>query len=256
MTALADAYRSVGCTDVCRVVDEEALEPIQQLIWELTGHLVPDEARERPLGERLRVPFAKTPTAEDFARLMNTVNASVELRRLTALPEVVSCFRAALGTDEIEPFPISRFRAQVPGIARSRFAWHQDEATWYAVPVKDLAYRLPATLWLSLNGADPGNSIEVIPRSHDYGLAHHRFQEGQGYFHAAVPRAVAALDRCQATTRAGEGLVLHPLLFHRSIPSSSGPPRYSVDVRYCPKERPRAAHAVDWRLRMKRWLTW
>jgi hypothetical protein len=251
-----DAYRSEGCTDVRPVLDDGDLEPIQGLIWDLTAHLLPGDARERPLKERLRMRFVREPTADAVARLMNTVNASAELRSLVTLPSVAARFADALGTDAIEPFPISRFRAQIPGLARSSFAWHQDEGTWYAVKFKSLAHRLPATLWLSLNGADSSDSIEFIPRSHEFGLAHHRHREGQGYFQALVPPEVERLERRHATARPGDGMFLHPLLFHRSIPSPPGPPRYSVDLRYCRREPETSTYRIDPRLRLRRWLTW
>jgi hypothetical protein len=251
---LSESYGSEGCTDVLAVADPEELEPIQDLIWRMTAHLLPRDAASLPLAERLRLPFAEEPTPGDLSSLMNTVNASRELSVLLGLPRVVAGLGAALGTDAIEPFPITRFRAQIPGVVRSTFAWHQDEATWYAVKVKTLAYRLPATLWLSLNGAHAANSIEYIPRSHGFGLVHHRYQEGQGYFRALVPTEVETLERRRAETKPGEGIVLHPLLFHRSVPAESGPPRYSVDVRYCVRGRRDLSHSIDWRLRVKRWL--
>ena len=255
MDSLSESYRAEGCTDVVRVLDEADLEPLQTLIFGLTAHLLPAAACEQPLGERLRLPLVRNPAADDLARLMNTVNASTELRQVAELPAVTHAFRVALGCDAIEPFPVWRFRAQIPGVPRSSFSWHQDEATWYAVKVKHLAHRLPATLWLSLNGASASNSIEVIPGSHDRVLVRHRHRVGQGYFQAVVPSAVGRLGCRRIEARAGEGMFLHPLAFHRSVPSPGGAPRYSVDLRYCARSRPRAAYPVDWRFRLKRWLT-
>lgn len=256
MTSLSEIYRSEGWGEVQTLLLAHELDSIQSLIWDLTAHLLPDGTRERPIAERLRVPFVRPPSPEDLARLMNTVNGSRELSDLVRSPAVVACFSRVFDTDDVEPFPISRFRAQVPGVARSSYAWHQDEGTWYAVKVKSLAHRLPATLWLSLNGADQSNSIEFIPRSHALGLAHHRNREGQGYFQAVVPRQIEELDRRQASARPGDGVLLHPLLFHRSIPSPHGPPRYSVDLRYCRRKPLHSSHRIDPRLRLRRWLTW
>lgn len=256
MDGVSERYRTQGCTDVLHIVDESALEPLQSLIWELTAHLLPDGVRERPLGERLRHAFVRVPSRDDMARLMNTVQASADLLVIRDLPGVVRSFEEVLDSDRIEPFPVLRFRAHIPGVARSSFAWHQDEGTWYAERVKTLAARAPATLWLSINGADPTNSIEVIPGSHDSGLAYHHHREGQGRFDAALPEAVESLPRRRATARPGEGMFLHPLVFHRSVPSPAGGPRYSVDVRYCAPDRPAPQYRVDWRLRLRRHLSW
>jgi hypothetical protein len=254
MEVVSERYRTDGCTDVRRIVEESALEPLQSLIWELTAHLLPDEVRERPLGDRLRQAFVRVPSRDDMAQLMNTVQASAELRAVRDLPGVVRSFEEVLGSDRVEPFPVLRFRAHVPDVPRTSFAWHQDEGTWYAEPVKALAARAPATLWLSINGADPTNSIEVIPGSHECGLAYHRHHEGQGRFDAELPAAVEQLPRQRATASPGEGMFLHPLVFHRSVPSPTGWPRYSVDVRYCAPDQPPPQFPVDWRLKLRRRL--
>ena len=256
MDGVSKRYNTHGCTEVVRIVDESALESLQLQVWELTAHLLPDEARERPLGERLRQAFVRVPSGEDMARLMNTVQASVDLHAVRDLPDVVRSFEEVLGTDRLEPFEVLRFRAHIPGVTRSSFSWHQDEGTWYAHRVKTLAARAPATLWLSINGADPTNSIEVIPGSHECGLAYHRHREGQGRFDALLPAAVEGLPRQRATARPGEGMFLHPLVFHRSVPSPTGGPRYSVDVRYCAPGQPSPRYRVDWRLRLRRHLSW
>jgi hypothetical protein len=256
MDRLSERYRTEGCTEVVPIVDEPALVPLQSLIWDLTAHLVDDAAREHPLGDRLRQPFLRVPNADDMARLMNTVQASADLRAIRDLPGVVRSFETVLDSDRLEPFPVLRFRAHIAGVARSSFAWHQDEGTWYAERVRTLAARDPATLWLSVNGAVATNSIEVIPGSHEIGLAYHRHREGQGRFRAELPAAIDHLPRRRATAGPGDGMFLHPLLFHRSVPSPAGGPRYSVDVRYCVRDRPSPPYRVDWRLRLRRWMTW
>lgn len=254
MSDRAREYAAEGLTRPGRVVDVAALEPLHALIFQLTSHRLPDAVHERPLPERLRAPLEGA-SAEDFSRLMNTVNASKELHDFVRLPAVAEGFREVLGVAEVEPFPIIRFRAQFPGLARSTYDWHQDEGTWYATRSKGLAGRLPPTLWLSVNGAEASNSIELLPGSHRRGLHDHRVVDGQGFFRAAVEVPEESPTR-RVTCAAGEGFFFHPLLLHRSVVSRAGPPRYSIDVRYAPRERARERarerYAVGLRFRLKR----
>jgi ectoine hydroxylase-related dioxygenase (phytanoyl-CoA dioxygenase family) len=135
------------------------------------------------------------------------------------------------------------FRAQDPGQKRAVYRWHQDEGTWFAAPSETLAYRMPGTLWLSINGATAANSIELIPRSHRCGLRLHRNVEGQGYFDADPPEGLPA--PVAMTTSPGDGVLFHALTFHRSIVTpGSLAPRYSADLRYYDPSR-RGRYQVD-----------
>lgn len=205
------------------------LEPLQQLIYDITAPLIEPHDASLPLAVRLRLPFARVPTDAEWSHLMRTVNESAEFKHMVEAPGVRQTFAAMLG---VEPrrFPICVFRAQVPQQRRAVYRWHQDEGTWYAVPVATLAYKMPGTLWLSINGADTTNSIELIPRSHRCGLRLHRMVEGQGLFDADPPSDLP--EPVAMSTSPGDGVLFNALTFHRSIVAGSLTPRYSADLRY------------------------
>lgn len=205
------------------------LEPLQQLIYDITAPLIEPHDTALPLAVRLRLPFARIPSDAEWSHLMRTVNESNEFKNVVDAEGVRSTFASMLG---VEPrrFPICVFRAQVPKQRRAVYRWHQDEGTWYAVPVATLAYKMPGTLWLSINGADTTNSIELIPRSHRCGLRLHRMVEGQGLFDADPPADLP--EPVAMSTNPGDAVLFSALTFHRSIVAGSLAPRYSADLRY------------------------
>jgi len=215
---------------VLRGLDVAAeLTGVQQLIYDITAPLIEPHDPSLPLADRLRLPFAQVPTDAEWSHLMRTVNESAAFKQLVDAPGVRRAFAEVIG-GEPRRFPICVFRAQVPKQRRAVYRWHQDEGTWYAVPVASLAYKMPGTLWLSINGADTTNSIELIPRSHRCGLRLHRMVEGQGHFDADPPADLPAPVVMQ--TKPGDGVLFHALTFHRSVVSGGLAPRYSADLRY------------------------
>jgi hypothetical protein len=229
------------------------LEALQAVIYDVTAsHLAPHD-KSLPVSLKIQVPFVGPAPAELFSKLMRTVNESPELDKIIKHPGVTGAFAKVFGEEPIE-FPISRFRAQFPANTRSVYNWHQDEGTWYAVPVKTLAHLMPATLWLSLNGADSSNSIEIISGSHRLPLQNHFFTEGQGYFTAIPPKETSSMPRLVVKAEPGDGICFHPLTFHRSIEISSLRPRYSIDVRYYSPEGAKESYKVSWKFLAKRLL--
>ena len=111
---------------------------------------------------------------------------------------------------------------------------------------------MPATLWLSLNGADASNSIEMIPGSHRGWLEDHYFTDGQGYFRAELPHEFRHATPFVVEAEAGQGVWFHPLTFHRSVPMRTDRPRYSIDVRYYPTAVTPERYRVRLRFRAKR----
>ena len=251
MTGLAQEIARRGMTDAQRIVDESALAPIQEALYATTRELLEDHDPDLPVAERINLPFKKRPDTETWNALCSKINAGPELGELIHSEAVLSAFEGIFG-EAPTAFPISKFRANFPALKISNYAWHQDEGTWFAVKNLDLADKSPVTLWLSLNGADARDSIELVEGSHDLGLKNHFFIERQGYFNAKLPAAVRSTTPTAVCCAAGEGVFFHPLLFHRSISNVTMRPRYSVDIRYHGSEGRHRAYKVDVRFRLKR----
>ena len=105
-------------------------------------------------------------------------------------------------------------------------------ATWYAAKNQKLATVNPVTLWLSLNGADSANSIEIVPGTHKMRLEPHVKIKGQGRFRLkqfSLNDEPSVIVECEA----GQGIMINQMTVHRSVPDDSLPrPRYSFDIRY------------------------
>ena len=133
----------------------------------------------------------------------------------------------------VTPFPIAKTRIHLPGLGKSRYAWHQDARTW-----PDLEQRYPrlagasiVTLWLAITATDAGNGLELLDRPTP--PLDHAFVPSQGYFSAAVDEEDVALG---ARAIAVHGPPFTAALFgqnvlHRSL-SGSPAARISFDLRY------------------------
>lgn len=225
-------YENDGFSSILRILDEDDITPVQELIYKQTErHLAPHDPG-LPLVDRLKIPFVSNLPHAAWGQLMTDINSSAEFRDIAEGGKIKSSFER-LRDENMVYYPISRFRASVPGIKRSQFSWHQDEGVQYAMTDKQLAYWDPTTLWLSLNGADESNSIELLPGSHLGKLEYHRFVDGQGNFDATPPGELFDKMPIRIRAEAGEGIFFHSLLFHRTASGECGLPRYSLDIRYC-----------------------
>lgn len=255
MAQLSEEYFDNGLTDVFSVIAPSCLVPLQNLIYTNLKSLLIDHDNDQPLLERLRLPFKRPPTPDELSAFMRSIDGSREVKDIVESAEIKEAFTKVFGSSSVTPFPISRFRAQFPNIGRSTYNWHQDEGTWYAVPVKDLAHKMPATLWLSVNGADSTNSIELIPNSHKSKLEKHTVVEGQGYFNAAVPKYMRDWPTKVISAAAGQGVAFHPLTFHRSVVNQMLTPRFSIDIRYYCEENCNSKYGVNLQFWLKRTMT-
>lgn len=230
MSNLSESLRNYGVTEKLQVVPTDKMEPIQELIYDLTYHLLPNHDSGLPAAERIKLPFQNVPLNEDWSKIMSTVNTSTEAEALLQSPEIIQLFEEILSSP-VELFPISFFRAGFFGQARAIYNWHQDLGTWYVSGDRDLVEKQPVTLWLSLNGADRTNSLEIIPGSHNNRLEHHVYVKGQGRFSLRKAPALNS-DVIVPECSPGQGVLFDQLTVHKTITNPSLSPRYSFDIRY------------------------
>lgn len=248
---LREAYIRDGLTPVVAVLPASALFEVQALIDEHLRPFYAPTTASLPLPDRLQQPLAVVPPAGAWSALMARANESAPVRRLIHAPEVRRLFDQVLG-GPVEPFPISVFRARLPHQDRAQYDWHQDAGTWYVTSVGELADKAVATLWFSLNGATPANSIEIMPRRGRARLHYHHQVAGQGRFRVA-PRAIASGEPVVVACAPGEGVFFDPLTLHRSAPPQPlAAPRFSIDIRYF-RPAQRVNYPVDLRFRLRRW---
>lgn len=211
---------------------------LQKKIYSLTKDRIVDHNNSLSIEKKLILPFKKIPEKEFWSFFMNEINNSNELKNLISSKEIINVFKKIF-KNPIK-FDICTFRARFPGQKRVIYHWHQDEGTWYVSKRKDLINKLTATLWFSINGANEGNSIQLVKHSHKKKLLNHSFVKGQGYFNAEINQEPNQNLVYTVNTNVSEGVIFHPLTLHRSVVDNSDnqnmSPRYSIDIRYYDKD--------------------
>ena len=170
-------------------------------------------------------------------------------------PGIISIFSELFEKPKL--YPISVFRARLPGQGRSIYDWHQDEGTWYLSKNKLLSNKSPATLWFSVNGSDKNNSLQLIKASHKNRLYDHKYIEGQGHFSANTKNHEFDKKNVKyIETKPSEAILFHPLTLHRSAPVDKADmrPRYSIDIRYFDEQK-RHAFKVDYKFKLRKLFT-
>lgn len=157
---------------------------------------------------------------------------AVDYRKIEKI-EVDPVFRAFLENPLFERIarrwiegPIALYRAVVwnkCAAGGTALPWHQDGGTFWGID-------RPPTLqiWIALDDApEDGGCVELIPGSHTTGLC-----TPQG---GTIPDEIIARHIEQAVAlpvRAGEGLLIHNHVFHRSGRNHAGHPRRALSFCY------------------------
>lgn len=126
--------------------------------------------------------------------------------------------------------PVAIYRAvlfsKAPRVG-SDLPWHQDGGRFWGLD-RDAELQL----WTGLDDAPPAaGGIEVLPRSHHGGLA---TPLGGVVPRANVEAAAAEAGAVAVPTQAGDVLLIHNYLWHRSGPNTTDGPRRGFTVCYMP----------------------
>ena len=250
---MADAYSKKGFSEIITIKFDNELRDIQQLIYDKTKKLLADHDINISLEKKLKVPFKVIPSPTDWSILMNEVNESNELKRIIESNPIKEAFKTIF--KEPMAFKVSTFRARIPSQKRVIYNWHQDEGTWYLSNDESYNKKFPATLWLSVNGADENDSIQLLEGSHKTKLYEHTMVEGQGYFNIKKNKDDLMKNTKINTIRTdpSQGIIFHPLMVHRSVLPKSDymVPRYSIDIRYYDKQF-KSNYKVDFLFKLKK----
>jgi hypothetical protein len=81
---------------------------------------------------------------------------------------------------------------------------------------------LTFNLWMPLIDLEENmGGMEVCPGSHKLGLQNHIEKSGEHRFDQLPETSLHSLEKLKIQPKAGDAVVFHPFLFHRSIPNSS-----------------------------------
>ena len=246
-------FANRGFTKIIPIQFKDELKNLQIKIYDLTKNLLEKHDQNLDIQDKLKLKFKNKPSNDDWSRLMGEINKSNELKELINCKPVEDAFKIIF--DNPKPFEISTFRARFPEQKRVLYNWHQDEGTWYLSKKKEHLNKFPATLWLSLNGANKDESIQLVKYSHKKKLLNHNFVSGQGFFNIDKKNEIDENDIFTVETKASEGVLFHPLTIHRSVPATkiNFKPRYTIDIRYY-DENFEKKFKVDWKFSVKKIL--
>ena len=104
--------------------------------------------------------------------VFQTPKPSKFIDKIPSDADIVKKFELILKKPKL--FPISLFRARFPEQKKVIYNWHQDEGTWMTSKDKNIIGKYPVTLWLSINGSNKNNSIQLIDNTHKYKLLKHQ----------------------------------------------------------------------------------
>ena len=225
-------FLSRGFTDILYVSFNDELKNLQKLIYEYTKNYLVDHDQSLSIEKKINLHFKEKPSDTIWSELMGQINNSEELKKIINSRSIANTFKVIFKNPK--PFKISTFRARFPEQKRVFYNWHQDEGTWYLSKNKDVQNKLPATLWLSLNGANKDDSIQLIKFSHKKKLFNHEYVTGQGFFNINKKNFISEKHIFTVETNPSECIIFHPLTVHRSVPSTelNLRPRYTIDIRY------------------------
>ena len=122
---------------------------------------------------------------------------------------------------------VSVFRAMFmnkPARWRQTLPWHQDVGAGWGIDRNPIV-----TVWTALDDATAANgAMEIVPRSHLHGVINERhFLSGEEEGRYAPAGAVEPLE-----AEAGEAILLHNLLLHRSGTNPTDRPRRAFSATY------------------------
>jgi len=228
-------FDKIGYTKVFDLNLGNRLIDFQKLIYSHTKDLIVPHNADIPLEEKIKLPFRSLPPKESWSNIMNNVNLSKEFEDIISSQSIIDSFKAIFKNPK--KYEICTFRARYPSEERVIYNWHQDEGTWYLSKNKNHLKKFTATMWLSINGSNSNNSIQLIKNSHKNKLYEHSFVKGQGYFNAKIDKNYTDFfdDILTVETKPSQAIIFHPLTLHRSVSSNKDNglvPRYSIDVRY------------------------
>ncbi len=233
-------FINCGVTEVIDINLGSNLLNLQNKIYEITKDMIEDHDPDISLIEKIRLPFKSIPSEQHWSRIMNEINQCDEFNKLINSNEIKKSFKLIFNNPE--KYEICTFRARYPNQKRVVYNWHQDEGTWYLTKNSDLLKKFTATMWLSVNGSDETNSIQIIKYSHKKKrLYNHSFIKGQGYFKAKInDDDIEKNNILKIKTKPSQAVIFHPLTLHRSCPTENQidpRPRYSIDIRYYDVEK-------------------
>jgi ectoine hydroxylase-related dioxygenase (phytanoyl-CoA dioxygenase family) len=165
--------------------------------------------------------------------LHNLIEQHPTFREMAGDQTVVDLAELALGYEPLYYRAISTLKHPSVG---SAFPWHQDFAYWGKGRPDMIG------IWIALHDATTENGcLEIIPKSHRWGVLPYEENNPGNPILSDEQEA----GRIPAEVKAGDALLFHALLVHRSSPNQSEKERCAVIFEYTAREFNNGPHHFD-----------
>ena len=235
-------YREDGYLVLRDVLPPEALQPLihefEAVIDETAQRLqrqgsLSDLFEDEPFETRLAKLYAAAGEAgpELWRAVQGKHHKTPGLFGVFTQPALLDIAESLLGP-EILAHPQFNTRAKLPHHDPTVVPWHQDLG--YLDP--EATETLMVNFWIPLVDAPmETGALQVIPRSHQWGLLPHERLDG----YLGLPEdKLPAHEVADCPVPRGGVLMLPHTTVHRSIPNTSDRVRWSLDLRYCRPDAP------------------
>jgi hypothetical protein len=163
----------------------------------------------------------------------NLIEQHPVFREMAREETIVDLAELALGYEPLYYRAISTLKRRSVG---SAFPWHQDFAYW-GKGRPDMV-----GIWIALHDATTENGcMDIIPKSHRWGVLPYE-EDNPG---KPVLTEGQEAQRIPAEIKAGDALLFHALLVHRSSPNQSENERCAVIFEYTAREFNNGPHHFD-----------
>jgi len=225
------------------LIDEASLQPVRDALDARVQVVLEDLHAEGRISDTRRdLPFARRLAiaghhANRFGRSWTTAMAVPAVYNLHRAPAVQAVLEELLGA-EVMGHRQFNIRPKLPGQETTTVPWHQDSAYYGPHTVDDTIF----TVWAPLVEVDQANGcMQVVPGSHRGGLRAHDTEQTEAAFLClrGEPDPATVLTVPMVP---GDVLIMHNLLWHRSLPNTTDGIRWSIDMRFY---APTTPHAKD-----------
>ena len=251
-------YNQEGFSNTFQVFNQpDVLSNIKKMIYDYTKNELESHDSNLSIDNKLKLRFKNKVNLEYQKKLRRYINYSEEFDKIINNEEIKKKFSLIFKNPVL--LNINNFRVHIPTEGSPVFPYHQDQATWFLFKEKVYQDKPIGTMWLSINGADESNSIEIIKRPNDkLKLFDHKHIVGKGYFGANLSKKFLDNHKTyRVNTQPGEALIFNNFTIHRTVKSENNNnmmvPRYSIDLRYYDEDK-LLTYDVDYRFKIKKIL--
>jgi len=228
--AIRQDLREKGISGPHKFFDSDSIVPIQKKIYSSLKEYIIDDSINQPLSKKLSLPLKNNIPSNFIFDLKGDMQDMV--LAFARSPMIKEIFIDLFGHDQISCCKnFQDFRGNFPEFTLRATGWHQDAAASFADGWEE--WRHPFyIMWVSLNGAEPTNSLEIINGSHKPKRLYSQHYSLSKRVISDVSKDLAKLPTTKISCQAGEVFFFDSLVFHRSILNKDNFARFSLDVRY------------------------